>query len=81
MKVITLVPHERMVLAGGMPRGLFKGERAYTLAPNPDGSVHFSMREAFTGPLAPLIGRSIPDMQPSFDAFAANLKNHSERAD
>lgn len=81
MKVTTLVPHQRMVLAGGMPLGLFKGERTYTLSPNPDGSVRFSMREAFTGLLAPLIGRSIPDMQPSFDAFAANLKNHSEQAD
>jgi hypothetical protein len=81
MKVTTLVPPQRMVLTGGMPLGLFKGERTYALSPNPDGSVQFSMREAFTGLLAPLIGRSIPDMQPSFDAFAANLRNHSEQAD
>jgi len=49
MKVTTLVPHQRMVLTGGMPLGLFNGERTYTLSPNPDGSVKFSMREAFTG--------------------------------
>jgi hypothetical protein len=81
MKVTTLVPHQRMVLTGAMPLGLFKGERTYTVSPNPDGSVQFSMREAFTGLLAPLISRSIPDMQPSFDAFAANLRTHSEQAD
>jgi hypothetical protein len=80
MKVTTLVPHQRMVLTGAMPLGLFKGERSYGVSPSPDGSVQFSMREAFTGLLAPLIGRSIPDMQPSFDAFAANLKTHSEQA-
>jgi hypothetical protein len=81
MKVTTLVAHQRMVLTGGMPLGLFKGERTYTVSPNPDGSVQFSMREAFTGLLAPLVGRSLPDMQPSFDTFAANLKHRSERAD
>ena len=50
------------------------------MSPSFDVTVR-SMREAFTGLLAPLIGGSIPDMQPSFDAFAANLKSHSEQAD
>jgi hypothetical protein len=36
------------------------------------------MQERFTGLLAPLIGRSIPDLQPSFDAFAADLKRWAE---
>src|SRR5688572_22382743 len=43
LKVTTLVPHQRLVLRGGMPLGLFKGERTYTLSPNPDGSVQFSI--------------------------------------
>ncbi len=30
----------------------------------------FHMREDFTGLLAPLITRSIPDLTPSFDQFA-----------
>jgi hypothetical protein len=80
MTVSTLLPEQRMVLVGGMPLGLFKGQRTYTLDPTADGSVRFSMREEFSGLLAPLIERSIPDMQPSFDAFAANLKAASESA-
>lgn len=80
MTVRTLLPEQRMVLVGGMPLGLFKGQRTYTLDPTADGSVRFSMREEFSGLLAPLIERSIPDMQPSFDAFAANLKAASESA-
>jgi hypothetical protein len=38
------------------------------------------MREEFSGLLAPLIARSIPDLQPAFDRFAADLKRRTERA-
>jgi len=66
-----------MVWTGGMPLGLFKGERTFTLTPTADG-VRFAMREVYTGLLAPLIGRSIPDLQPAFDEFAAALKLRAE---
>ena len=38
------------------------------------------MEETYRGPLAPLIARSIPDLQPAFDAFAADLKRRAEAA-
>ena len=79
LKVVDFVPNQRMVLAGGMPLGLFKGQRTYTVTSEGDGTVTFAMREAFSGPLAPLITRSIPDLQPSFDEFAANLKKRLEQ--
>jgi hypothetical protein len=60
------------------PLGLFKGVRNYTLTPEGDGRTRFDMREEFTGPLAPLVFKSIPDMQPSFDKFAAGLKAKAE---
>jgi len=41
-------------------------------------SSEFSMNEVFTGLMAPLFTRSIPDLQPSFDEFANCLKYHSE---
>lgn len=66
-------PPHRLVLAGGMPFGLFTGTRTYTLEPDGDGT-RFAMVETYSGPLQRLIGRSIPDMQPSFDAFAAGLR-------
>lgn len=36
------------------------------------------MREEYTGPLAPMIFRSIPDLNPSFQQFAAGLKQKAE---
>ena len=46
----------------------------------PDGAVTFAMREVFSGLLSPLIERSIPDLQPEFEAFAAALKRKVESA-
>lgn len=79
LTVATLDPPRLMVWRGGMPLGLFVGERTFTLTPQVDGTVEFNMREAFRGLLAPLIGMSIPDMQPEFDEFAAALKREAER--
>jgi hypothetical protein len=78
LKVAEVQAPRRMVLTGGMPLGLFKGVRTYVLEPGGAGT-RFRMREEFTGPLSPLIGRSIPDLQPSFDQFAAGLKARAER--
>ena len=77
MKVVEFVPGEKMVWSSGMPLGIFKGART-TLTPQPDGMVEFSMREEFTGLMAPLITKSIPDLQPAFDEFAMNLKQAAE---
>jgi hypothetical protein len=77
--VREFVPGRRMVWAGGMPLGLFRGERTFTLDEQPDGTVKFAMREEFGGLLAPLIAKSIPDLQPSFDEFSAALKRRAEQ--
>jgi hypothetical protein len=58
---------------------LFKGVRTYTLAPDGAAATKFVMREEYSGLMAPLITRSIPDMQPSFDQFAAGLKARAEQ--
>jgi hypothetical protein len=63
---------------GGMPFGLFKGVRTYTLAAAPDGGTLFTMREEYTGPMAASIGKSIPDLNPSFRQFASGLKARVE---
>jgi hypothetical protein len=70
----------RMVWTGGMPLGLFTGTRTLTLTSAPGGGVVFVMREGFAGLLAGLITRTIPDLQPAFDAFAADLKWAAEPA-
>jgi hypothetical protein len=73
LKVVTWKPGQQLVLKGGMPLGLFAGTRTYDLA-RAEGGTTLHLHERFSGPLAPLIGRSIPDLQPSFDAFVAGLK-------
>jgi len=65
LKVTSFSPPNRMVWTGGMPLGLFTGKRTYTLTTQPDGDVEFAMEEVFSGLFAPLITKSIPDLQPS----------------
>lgn len=71
---------ERMVWSGGMPLGLFTGERTFTLTPGDEGITEFSMREEFTGLLLPLVWRSMPDLTESFQQFALGLKERVEGA-
>lgn len=71
-------PHRKMLWTGGMPLGLFRGERSFTLDPTSRGGTEFTLREVFSGPLLPLIGRSLPDMTEPFAAFAAGLKKRAE---
>jgi hypothetical protein len=79
VKVAEFVPKQKMVWIGGMPLGLFKGERTYSLTPAGDGLVEFRMHEVFSGLLAPLIEKSIPNLQPAFDEFATALKVRAEK--
>jgi hypothetical protein len=78
VKVIDFTPGQKMVWSGGMPLGLFKGVRTYTLSPEANGTTKFTMREEYTGPLLPMIWRSIPDLGPSFTQFANGLKQRAE---
>ena len=79
VKVTEFDPGRRMTWSGGMPLGLFKGVRTFTLSPGTDGTTRFTMREQYTGPLLPLIWRSMPDLGPSFRQFANGLKQRAER--
>ena len=79
LKVSEFTPPNRMVWRGGMPLGLFIGTRTYVLAQQRDGKLKFEMTEEFRGLMAPLITRSIPDLQPAFDEFAKCLKIAAER--
>ena len=78
LRIAEMIPERRMVWRGGMPFGLFIGTRTFRLTEEGDGT-QFEMEEVFTGPLARLIGRSLPDLTPSFITFAGALASHSER--
>ncbi len=77
LKVSDVKPGSHLALSQGMPFGLFTGRRTYDLVAEGAGT-RFTMREEYTGPMAGLITKSIPDLQPSFDKFAAGLKSTVE---
>ena len=78
LRVTEFAAPRAMVWAGGMPLGLFTGTRSFKLTPTGEGAVEFAMSEVYGGLLASLITRSIPDLQPAFDQFAADLKRRAE---
>jgi hypothetical protein len=79
VKVTEFKPGQRMVWSGGMPLGLFKGERTYTLSPAGNGETSFKMREEYSGPMLGMIWKSIPDLGPAFQEFAQSLKREAEK--
>ncbi len=80
VRVVHLDPPRSMTWRGGMPLGLFAGERTFRLDGEPDGRTRVDVREAYTGVLSPLIGRTIPDLGGSFEQFVTGLKARAEAA-
>lgn len=78
LKVTELLPHRRMTWSGGMPLGLFRGVRTFTLTPR-GAETLFVMREDYSGLLEGVIWPSMPDLNPSFETFASALAALTER--
>jgi hypothetical protein len=76
--VSDIASRQSMTWTSGMPLGLFKGERTFTMGQQMGGQVPVSVREVFSGLLLPIYGRSIPDLTPTFEAFLAGLKQRVE---
>lgn len=51
---------------------MFKGVRVFTLTPEGD-RTRFTMTETFSGLMLPMIGRTLPDFEPIFRDYAADL--------
>ena len=77
-KVTEFSPGRKMTWTGGMPLGLFKGVRTFTLVQQGNGTTEFILQETFSGPLLALIGGTIPDMTEPFKGFVAGLKKRAE---
>ncbi len=81
VKVSEFIPGRKMTWRSGMPLGLFKGERTFTLIPQDNGMTQFVLREVFSGPMLAFMGNSIPDMTETFEEFVNGLKNRAEGRD
>lgn len=71
-------PSRGMVWSDGMPLGLFRGVRTFSLRSLGEQQTEFSMREEYSGALASLIARAIPDQTEAFAQFADGLKAAAE---
>ncbi len=78
MRVTAFDAPSRMQWTGGLPLGLFVGVRTFTVTPRAAGT-EFRMHLKMSGPLAPLILKSVGDRQPEIDTFAAALRARAER--
>lgn len=77
LRVVELEPYKSMVWRGGMPLGLFTGTRTFALSPA-NGGTRFRVQEVYEGLMTELIWRSMPDLNPSFEQFAAALASSVE---
>jgi len=77
VKVTTFDAPKTLVFTGGMPLGLFKGVRTYTLASKGSGT-ELTMREVYSGAMLGAIWKSMPDLSPSFTQFTRGLKARVE---
>jgi hypothetical protein len=78
LRVVASEPGSRLLLRGGLPWGLFTGTREYLLEARPEAATGLTVRETYAGPLARLVTRSIPDLQPSIEAFVGGLRRDAE---
>ena len=76
--VTELRPGEAMRWRGGLPLRAAVIERTYRLDRQEDGGTVITVREDHTGPLAGLLGRTTPDLNPSFRQFCDGLKARAE---
>jgi hypothetical protein len=68
-----------MTWSGGMPLGLFKGVRTFSLVRGNRRRDPVHHARGVHRPLLPMIWRSMPDLGPSFRRFANGLKERAER--
>jgi hypothetical protein len=76
--VTEIRPREAMRWRAGLPFGMATIERTYALDAQVDGGTVLTVREDHTGPLAVLLDRRTPDLNPSFRQFCAGLKARAE---
>jgi hypothetical protein len=77
--VTELRPREAMRWRGGLSFGMAVIERTYSLDAQDDGGTVLTVREDHAGPFAALLGRTTPDLNPSFRQFCAGIKAKAEQ--
>jgi hypothetical protein len=74
---VQQIPGEVMTWTGGLPLGMFKGMRTFTLSPR-SGMTHLRVKEEFNGPLLGLIWRTVPDLGQDCTGYVNAVKERAE---
>lgn len=77
IKVSSFEAPRTMVWTSGMPLGLFRGTRTFSVTPTDDGCA-LAMDEVFTGLFSGPITKSMPDLSPLFERFVESAKQAAE---
>ena len=77
VQVSEFEPNRRMVWRDGFAP-MFQGVRTFVLEPTGGSRTVFRMTEEFSGLMLPMIAGSLPDFQPIFERYAADLKGAAE---
>lgn len=78
VKVVEHEANRRMVWRDGFAP-MFVGARTYLVEPVGEGASQFTMTEKFTGVMLPMIAGKLPDFQPIFERYAADLTREAEK--
>ena len=78
IKVKEIVDQQQMTWVDGAAP-FFRGVRTYTLSPQDNGTVLFTMHEKIGGLMFPMAAGSLPSFDESFEQYAADLKKEAER--
>ncbi|MDN4645436.1 SRPBCC family protein [Arthrobacter sp. PsM3] len=74
---VRQMPGEVMTWTGGLPLGLLKGVRTFTLTPH-GGMTHLHVREEFTGPLLGLLRKALPDVERALAEYVRAVRKRAE---
>ena len=73
LKIKEFVPDRKLVWGDG------QGNRVYTITPNGNGILTFTMTEKIGGVMFPMYAKMIPSFDQSFEQFASDLKKEAEK--
>lgn len=77
VNIMEQIPGEVMTWTGGLPLGLYKNVRTFTLSPQA-AMTHLRVTDEHTGPLAGLLAEPVPDAQRSFARYVQAVKARAE---
>ncbi|WP_176803356.1 SRPBCC family protein [Arthrobacter sp. ov407] len=75
--LVHQVPGRLVTWSGGLPLGLLKVVRTFTVSDH-TGFTHLAVRETASGPLRSLVRKTLPGAEPALNGYVAAVKFRAE---